>query len=132
MKITYKTAAQSLLLLAACLAAVAQSEIDPDHFPDQDSPVVVAPRQEAQIRPVQTRLEGYEKLLREKQEQVENARQEAISAGILGDGAGPFVDFYRQQQMELEALQAMLAPKIDEARKIIAGLNNPDFPDPLR
>ena len=132
MKTTYKTAAQFLLLLAACLAAVAQSEINPDHFPDEDAPVVSAPRQEAQIRPVQTRLEGYEKLLREKQEQVENARQEAISAGILGDGAGPFVDFYRQQQMELEALQATLAPKIDEARKIIAGLNNPDFPDPLR
>ena len=43
MKITFKTAAQSLLLLAACLAAVAQSEITPDHFPDQASPVAFAP-----------------------------------------------------------------------------------------
>lgn len=132
MKTTYKTAAQSLLLLAACLTAVAQSEIDPDHFPDEPSPVAVAPRQEAQLRPVQTRLEDYENLLRAKLEQVENARQQAISAGIGGDGAGPFIDEYRQQQMELEALQAALTPKIDEARAIVAGLNNPDLRAPLR
>ena len=132
MKITYKTAAQSLLLLAACLAAVAQSEIAPDHFPDQASPVAFAPRQEAQVRPVQTRLEDYEKLLRAKEEQVEDARQEAISAGIVGDGAGPFIDAYQQQQAELEALQASLTPKIDQARAIIAGLRNPDSAAPLR
>ena len=123
MKITYKTAAQSVLLLAACLAAVAQSEIDPDHFPDQDAPVVSAPRQEAQLRPVQSRLEDYENLLRTKQEQVENARQEAVSAGIQGDGAGPFIDMHRQQQMELEALQAALTPKIEQARAVIAASN---------
>jgi len=132
MKITYKTAAQSLLLLAACLAAVAQSEISPDHFPDQAAPVAAAPRQEAQIRPLQTRLEDYENLLRAKAEQVENARQEAISAGIQGDGAGALIDFYQQQQAELEALQAALTPKIDQARAIIAGLNSPDSAASLR
>jgi Skp family chaperone for outer membrane proteins len=129
MKSTYKTAAQSLLLLAACLAAVAQSEINPDHFPDQAGPVAFAPRQEAQLRPLQTRLEDYEKLLQAKQEQVENARQEAISAGIVGDGAGPFIEFYRQQQTELEALQAALTPKIDQARATIAGLTGKDAED---
>jgi uncharacterized protein YukE len=132
MKITYKTAAQSLLLLAACLTAVAQSEIAPDHFPDQASPAAVAPRQEAQVRPLQTRLEDYENLLRAKQEQVENARQDAISAGIEGDGAGSFIDAYRQQQTELEALQAALTPKIDQARAIIAGLRNPESAASLR
>ena len=132
MKITYKTAAQSLLLLAACLAAVAQSEIAPDHFPDQAVLVASASRQEAQVRPVQTRLEDYEKLLQAKRDQVENARQEAISAGIQGDGAGSFIDYYRQQLMELEALQAALTPKIDEARKVIAGMSSPDFPAHLR
>lgn len=132
MKTTYKTAAQSLLLLAACLTAVAQSEIAPDHFPDQDSPAVSAPRQEAQLKPVQTRLEDYENLLRAKQEKVENARQEAISAGIQGDGAEPFIEAYQQQQMELETLQAALTPKIDEARATIAGLNSPNFPAHLR
>jgi hypothetical protein len=132
MKITYKTAAQSLLLLAACLAAVAQSEITPDHFPDQASPVAFAPRQEAQVQPVQTRLEDYEKLLRAKLEQVESARQDAISAGIVGDGAEPFIDAYRQQQMELEVLQAALTPKIEQARAIIASLNSPDSAAPLR
>lgn len=123
MKITYKTAAQSLLLLAACFTAVAQSEIAPDHFSDPPSPVALAPRQEAQLRPVQTRLEDYENLLRAKVEQVENARQEAVSAGIQGDGAGSFIDAYRQQQMELEALQASLTPKIEQARAVIAASN---------
>jgi Skp family chaperone for outer membrane proteins len=132
MKITYKTAAQFLLLLAACLTAVAQSEISPDHFPDQATPVASAPRQEAQLRPLQTRLEDYQQQLREKSEMVENARQEAISAGIVGDGAGPLIDAYRELQMELEALQAALTPKIEKARKLIAGLTNADSPGSLR
>jgi Skp family chaperone for outer membrane proteins len=124
MKTTFKTAAQSLLLLAACVAAVAQSEIAPDHFPDQVVLVASAPRQEAQVRPVQTRLEDYEKLLQAKREQVENARQEAISAGIVGDGAGPSIDAYKEQQMELDALQAALTPQIEQARATIAGMNS--------
>ena len=133
MKITYKTAAQSLLLLAACLAAVAQSEIAPDHFPDQASPVAFAPRQEAQVRPLQTRLEDYEKLLRAKAEQVENARQEAVSAGIVGDGAAIFHRLRTSSnKSELEALQAALTPKIDQARAIIAGLNSPNSAASLR
>ncbi len=132
MKTTFKTAAQSMMLLAACLAAFAQSEIAPDHFPDQAVLVASAPRQEAQVRPLQTQLEDYENLLQAKREQVESARQEAISVGIAGDGAASFIDFYQQQQTELEALQATLTPKIDQARKLIAGLTNPDFPVSLR
>ena len=126
MTITYKTAAQSMMLLAACVAAVAQSEIAPDHFADQAATVASTPRQEAQVRPLQSRLEDYENLLRAKAEQVENARQEAVSAGIQGDGAASFIAFYQQQQMELEALQAALTPKIDQARATIAGLNSPN------
>jgi len=132
MKTTFKTAAHSVMLLATFVAAVAQSEIAPDHFPDQAVLVASAPRQEAQVRPVQTRLEDYEKLLQAKREQVENARQEAISAGIQGDGAESFIAFYQQQQMELEALQAALTPKIDEARATIAGLNSPNSAASLR
>ena len=127
MKTTYKIAAQSLLLLAACFTAVAQSEIAPDHFPDEPSSVASAPRQEAQLQPVQTRLEDYENLLQAKKEQVENARQEASSAGIQGDGAEPFIEAYLQQQMELEALQAALTPKIDQARAVIAASNLPEI-----
>jgi hypothetical protein len=81
---------------------------------------------------VQTRLEDYENLLRMKAEQVEIARQEAISAGIQGDGAASFIAFYQQQQMELEALQAALTPKIDQARATIAGLNSPNSAASLR
>jgi hypothetical protein len=131
MKVRYKTAAQSLLL-AACLAAVAQNKITPNHSPDQAAPVAVAPRQEAQLRVLRSQLEDYEKLLREKQKQVENARQEAISAGIVGDGAGPYIDACREQQMELEALQAALTPKIDQTRVTIAGLTNAESVAALR
>jgi hypothetical protein len=81
---------------------------------------------------LQTRLEDYEKLLQAKREQVESARQEAISAGIEGDGAGPFIDEYREQQMALEALQAALTPKIEQARATIAGLNTPNSTAALR
>lgn len=94
--------------------------------------MALAPRQQAQLRPVQTRLDDYENLLQAKREQVENARQEAISAGIVGDGAGSFIDEYRQQQMELEALQAALTPKIDQERATIAGLTKTDSSNHLR
>jgi hypothetical protein len=131
MKITYKTAAQCLLLLTACLPAAAQMEINPDHFPDESSPKISVARHEAEVHTLQLRLEDYERQLRVKSEMVENARQEAISAGIVGDGAGPFIDAYREQQMELEALQAALTPQIERTRAIMAGLRNPDFPAAL-
>ena len=128
MKSTYKTAAQVLLVLAECLTAVAQSEINPDHFPDQDAPAASAPRQEAQIRTLQQQLESYERQLRAKAEQAEAARQEAISAGIQGDGAGSSIDASRQEQKELEVLQAALAPEIERTRKMIASLTTPAPP----
>jgi len=67
-------------------------------------------------------LKSYEQQLRGKAEQVENTRQEAISAGIQGDGAGAFIDAYRQEQKELEELQAALAPQIERTRIVIANL----------
>jgi hypothetical protein len=74
------------------------------------------------------RLDDYTQQLRVKSEIVEQARQEAISAGILGDGAGPWIDTYRQQRTELEQLQAALAPQINDVRSQIAALTSPESP----
>ena len=53
---------------------------------------------------------------------VEDARQEAISAGIQGDGAGTYVHAYQQQQEQLELLQQSLTTQIALARNTIANL----------
>lgn len=115
MKITYTTAAQCLLFLAACLPAAAQP-----------STQMSASTKESQVKTLQQQLESYEQQLRTKAELVENDRQTAISAGIQGDGAGPFIDAYRQEQKELEALQAALTPKIGQTRAMMANLTVPD------
>jgi peptidoglycan hydrolase CwlO-like protein len=122
MKITYMTAAQLLLLFAACLPAAAQAGVNPS------STQTSAGMKEAQVKTLQQQLDGYQQQVRAKAEQVENARQEAISAGIQGDGAGPFIDGYRQEQKELEALQAALTPKIEQTRTLIASLTTPAQP----
>jgi hypothetical protein len=123
MKITYMTAAQGLLFLAACLPATSQVNINPE-----ESSQISASTAEAQVKALQGQLEGYEQQLRAKAEQVENAQQEATSAGIQGDGAGPFIDAYRQEQKEFEALQAALAPQIERTRTMIANLTMPAVP----
>ena len=125
MKITYMTAAESLLFLAACLPAAAQVSVNPNHRSDGSSQSS-ASTQEPQVEALQPQLKSYEQQLQAKAEQVENARQEAISAGIQGDGAGPFIDAYRQEQKELEVLQAALAPQIEQVRATIAALSRMD------
>jgi hypothetical protein len=127
MKITYMTAAQSLLFLAACVPAAAQANVNQNHRSDGSSQSS-ASTQEPQVEALQPQLKSYEQQLQAKVEQVENARQEAISAGIQGDGAGPFIDVYRQEQKELELLQAALAPQIERTRAMIANLTMPAPP----
>jgi hypothetical protein len=126
MKITYMTAAQGFLFLAACLAAAAQAGANSNDCSDGSSQIS-ASTQEAQVKALQCQLKRYEEQLRAKAEQVENARQEAISSGIQGDGAGPFIDAYRQEQKELEVLQAALAPQIERTRSMIVNLTKPDL-----
>jgi hypothetical protein len=127
-KTTYITAAQCLLFLAASLTAAAQPDVKPDHSSNQSSEQISASAREAQIRVLQAQLEGYNQQLRAKAELVEDARQEAISAGIQGDGAGPFIDASRQEQKELETLQAALAPQIERTGALLASLANPVSP----
>ncbi len=93
MNFTLKTAAQSLLILAASMTAVAQSEINPDHFSDGPSQEAYTPQ--TQVKTLQSRLDDCQRQLRAKMDQEEHARQDAISAAAMGDGAGPYIDFYQ-------------------------------------
>ncbi len=127
MNVTH-TSAQFLLFLAVCMPAAAQKQIGPDRHQAQSASAVSAALRadDTQIRSLQLRLKNCEEQLRQKSERVEDARQQAISAGIQGDGAGAFIDVYREQQKELESLQAELAPQIAQAQKLIAELTSKD------
>jgi hypothetical protein len=128
MRITCTTAARCLWFLAAWLPAAAQINVNPNHSSAGSSAQTSASTKEAQVKALQRQLERCEQQLRAKTERVEEARQEAISAGIQGDGAGPFIDAYRQEQKELEVLHAALAPQIEQTRTMIANLTVPALP----
>ena len=128
MKIIYTTAAQGLLLLAACLPAAAQAEINPDHSSDETPVQISAAAQEPQIQTLQAQLEACQGELAAKAARVEEARKEAVSAGIQGDGAATFIDAYQQEQKEMEVLLAALNPKMEQTRELIASLNKPVSP----
>ena len=123
MKITYTAAA--LFSLAALLPAAGQTDANL-HSSRQTASVVQTSQHGAEISSLRQKLEGYEQQLRAKSEVVEEARQAAISAGIQGDGAGPSIDAYRQQQKEMEALRAALTPQIEQARATTAQLKSMD------
>jgi uncharacterized protein YukE len=124
MKIMYTVGA--LLSLAAFLLATAQTEANLHHASGQTTSVVQTSQHDAEINTLRQKLEGYEKQLSVKLEVVEDARQQAISAGIQGDGAQPYIDAYRQEQREMEALQAALTPQIEQARATITQLTSTD------
>ncbi len=115
----FKSAAVALcfLSLTAGLPAMAQFEVAPDHF---DTPVTPAPalaqaRTElsAQIASQHRRLEALQAQLKKKAERVEELHEEAISAGIQGDGASGSIDAYRQEKKELDRLAQALTPEIE-------------------
>lgn len=114
------------LLLLSLLAAPAwaQFEISPDHFENQDSGSVSTDQTQSQtqIAQLQARIQDYETQLKSISEQAEASRQESISAGILGDGAGSYIDACRRQQKELEVVEQSLNLQINQARRTIAAL----------
>ena len=130
MKIKHILTAQCLLLAASCLPLAAQTELNPNHVSDDRSSAisVLSPAAQAQVQTLRAQVDDWEKQLEMKSELVEESRQDAISAGILGDGAGAYIDMYRQQEKELKRLKASLVPKIQEARNLIAGLTSPSAP----
>lgn len=117
------------LFLLALLAAPAwaQTEIMPDHFPDDPAPshAALSPELQSQIQTLQSRIAGYEQQLQAKSAMVEEARQAAISAGIQGDGAGSSIDEFRRQQHELVLLTQSLKPHIVQASNALHTLQNP-------
>lgn len=120
-----------LLVAMLAIPALAQFEVDPDHFdsPDQiverssgHSRKATSRRQDEvrkQIASQQARLESDRKQIEVKAALVEEARQILISAGSH-DGAGESVFYIRQK--ELEALQQSLAAPIREAEAVLAAL----------
>jgi len=119
----------SVSALAAIQPAAAQFEVSPDHF---DNPRVAQTLQSTRaeqnlkesIAEEQTMLDQYAEQLAAKAQQVENLRQDAISAGIGGDAGGMFITSFRTEQQELQALQASLAQLMDFSREVLAGLRN--------
>jgi hypothetical protein len=96
-------AALCLVVLAAALT-LQRAPINPDHSFDPSSAQAPATTSAESSQPDldSARLDSMEK-------EVEEASQEAISAGIsLGDGAGPYMDYYLAQLHELEQAKARL------------------------
>jgi hypothetical protein len=118
-----------VLALAATQPAAAQFEVSPDHF-DQSPNIQTAQsaREEQKLRESiaeeQAVLESYATRLAEKEQQVEDLRQDAISAGINGDGGGINITLFRNEEQQLLALRASLAPLVEFSREVLAGLHN--------
>jgi hypothetical protein len=92
-----------ILMLVSFVPAFPQAEINPDHFPDPS---------DAQVETVQSDREQAVDVnaarLAAQESVVEEARQEAISAGIQGDGAASYLDAYDDQVTQLEMMRAKL------------------------
>jgi len=119
----------SVFVLAATQPVVAQFEVSPDHF-DQVRIVQTAQSTRAEEKLKQSiteemaLLKSYTERVAEKEQQVEDLRQQAISAGISGDGAATEIAWFRNQQEELITLRSSFAPLIDYSREVLAGLYN--------
>ena len=119
----------SVFVLASIQPVVAQFEVSPDHF-DQVRIVQTAQAARAEeklkesITEEMALLKSYTEQIAEKERQVEDLRQQAISAGISGDGAAMEIAWFRNQQEELITFRASLGPLIDYSRDVLAGLNN--------
>ena len=119
----------SVSAVAAIQPASAQFEVAPDHF---DNARVAQTEQSARaeqklresIAEEQSLLDNYAGQLAAKARQVESLRQEVISAGIGGDGAGLYLASFQTGQREMQALKDSLVPLMDSSREVLAGLRN--------
>jgi len=120
MKITYRAAA--FFSVAAVLTAAALMKINRGHPSEQASSSALSSQQEIEVNVLQEKLKNYEEQLRAQLELVENARQDAISAGIQGDGSQDYIYLYQEEQARADVLQATLVPQINQMRATIATL----------
>src|SRR5262249_9657889 len=95
------------LMLTCCLAAgpaMPQADINPDHFPD--GPAVQVDSSGLNHQQARTEHQSqFDQLIIQignQRQAVEEANQDAISAGIVGDGAGPYIDAYKTEVERLE------------------------------
>ena len=77
---------------------------------------------QTQINNLQARAQGCEARMTAEQEKLEALRQEAISAGAMGDGAGDFVNAYLAEKETVDATLKTLAMEVSAANKDIASL----------
>jgi len=119
----------SVFVLASIQPVVAQFEVSPDHFDQvRIGQTAQAARAEEKLKQSITEeialLKSYTERIAERERQVEDLRQQAISAGISGDGAAMEIAWFRNQQEELITFRASLAPLIEYSREVLAGLYN--------
>jgi hypothetical protein len=124
MKTTYTAAA--FFSVAAVLTAAALMKIDRGHASEQASSSALVSQQETEVNVLQEKLDKSEEQLRAQLELTENARQDAIAAGIQGDGAQDFVYVYQREQAQADLLEATLVPQIKQIRATIATLTGKD------
>lgn len=123
MKTLTQTLALCLLTMGTAMHVMAQADVNPDHFPDE-SPSAQSAQVElqSQIQQEEARIKAYESQLRAKFEMVEKVRNEAISAGLQGDGAECFTDEYRAQMTQLGEMWQSMRPQIIVAQNTLASL----------
>jgi hypothetical protein len=102
--------AAMLLMLMPALPALPQAEVNPDHFADPPDAQV------SYVSPDRLAAEAYSAELQSQENLVEETRQEAISAGIEGDGAASYITEYREQMSELSELRA----KLESNERVVA------------
>ncbi len=123
-----KMATVYLLMLAAALPASAQFEVAPDHFTgDRDAIADSTPAADQlrdKIAEQQAKLQACKATLAAREEKVEELRQEAVSAGIQGDGAGPQISAYLGEKHDVEVLRSAITVRIKAAESVIASLQD--------
>jgi hypothetical protein len=123
MKTLTQTLALCLLTMGTAMHVMAQAEVNPDHFPDESASATSAQVElQSEIQQEEARIKAYESQLRAKYEMVEKVRNDAISAGLQGDGAECFSDEYRAQMTQLSDMWQSLRPQIMMAQNNIASL----------
>ncbi len=117
-----------LLMLAAALPASAQFEVAPDHYTDDREAISASMPAADQLRhkiaEQQSALQASKAMLAAREQKLEELRQDAISAGIEGDGAGPQLSAYQAEQHDVEILRSAVAVRIQAAESVIASLQD--------
>ncbi len=112
------------------IPAVAQAEIEPDHFdhPSQQAAEVKAPARDIELR---SQIAAQQKVVNEcnaqissKLQLVEKARKMAEGSAAMENSAYIFIDAYKQERREFEELKSSLAPRISLALDTINTLQN--------